>query len=101
MLGRERRPTRGHRPARGAAPVAEDAAGPATEALFEALRRHRLSLARAEGVAPFIIASDRTLRDIAAIRPATLDDLRRASGIGEHKVARYGAGFLEMVASHG
>ncbi|HET6368196.1 MAG TPA: HRDC domain-containing protein, partial [Pseudomonadales bacterium] len=100
-LGGERRPTRGRRPARGAAPVAEDAAGPATEALFEALRRHRLSLARAEGVAPFIIASDRTLRDIAAIRPATLDDLRRAYGIGEHKVARYGAGFLEVVASHG
>jgi ATP-dependent DNA helicase RecQ len=100
-LGGDRRPTRGRRPARAAAPVAEDAAGPATEALFEALRRHRLSLARAEGVAPFIIASDRTLRDIAAIRPATLDDLRRAYGIGEHKVARYGAGFLEVVASHG
>ena len=100
-LGGERRPTRDRRPARGAAPVAEDAAGPATEALFEALRRHRLSLARAEGVAPFIIASDRTLRDIAAIRPATLDDLRRAYGIGEHKVARYGAGFLEVVAGHG
>ena len=86
--------------ARHPAPV-EDAAGPASEALFEALRRHRLALARAEGVAPFIIASDRTLRDIAALRPDTLDELRRAYGIGEHKVARYGAGFLQVVASHG
>ncbi len=100
-LGGEARPARGRRPARGAAPPVEDASGPVTEALFEALRRHRLTLARAEGVAPFIIASDRTLRDIAALRPATLDDLRRAYGIGEHKVARYGAGFLEVVATHG
>jgi ATP-dependent DNA helicase RecQ len=100
-LGGEGRPPRGRRPARGPAPAVEDAAGPAAEALFEALRRHRLTLARAEGVAPFIIASDRTLRDIAALRPETLDDLRRAYGIGEHKVARYGAGFLEVVAAHG
>jgi ATP-dependent DNA helicase RecQ len=95
------RPARGRRPARGPAAPVEDTAGPAAEALFEALRRHRLALARAEGVAPFIIASDRTLRDVAALRPATLDDLRRAYGIGEHKVARYGAGFLEVVAAHG
>ena len=49
---------------------------PAAQALFEALRRHRLAVARAEGLAPFIVASDRTLRDIAALRPRTLDELR-------------------------
>ena len=84
-----------------ARPVAilEDGAG--SEALFEALRRHRLGLARAEGVAPFVIASDRTLRDIAALRPRTLDALLEAHGIGRHKAERYGAGLLEVVSRHG
>jgi ATP-dependent DNA helicase RecQ len=75
------------------------APGPEAEALFDALRRHRLALARAEGVAPFMIASDRTLRDIAALRPRTLEDLLLAHGIGRHKAERYGAGLLEVVRS--
>ena len=77
-----------------------DAAQPDAEALvlFEALRRHRLAVARAEGVAPFIVASDRTLRDIAALRPRDLVELERAHGVGPYKAARYGAGLLEVVA---
>jgi ATP-dependent DNA helicase RecQ len=88
---------RGRAPAAklGGAGVELDAAG---IALFEALRRHRLALARAEGVAPFIVASDRTLRDIAALRPRDLTELERAHGVGPHKVARYGAGLLKVVA---
>ncbi|HKA62318.1 MAG TPA: RecQ family ATP-dependent DNA helicase [Methylomirabilota bacterium] len=71
----------------------------AAQALFEALRRHRLTVARAEGVAPFIIASDRTLREIATLRPRTLDDLQQAHGVGRHKAERYGAGLLQVVAA--
>jgi ATP-dependent DNA helicase RecQ len=66
--------------------------------LFEALRRYRLTVARAEGVAPFIVASDRTLRDIAALRPRDLAELERAHGVGPYKAARYGAGLLQVVA---
>jgi ATP-dependent DNA helicase RecQ len=82
------------RPAAGAAEL--DAAA---QALFETLRRHRLTLARAEGVAPFIVASDRTLREIAMLRPRTLDELQLAHGVGRHKAERYGAGLLQVVAS--
>ena len=39
------------------------------QALFEALRHHRMKLARDENVPPYVIASDRTLRDIALLRP--------------------------------
>jgi ATP-dependent DNA helicase RecQ len=81
------------RPAREAADL--DAAA---QALFEALRQHRLTVARAEGVAPFIVASDRTLRDIATLRPRTLAELELAHGVGPHKAARYGAGLLRVVA---
>jgi ATP-dependent DNA helicase RecQ len=82
------------RPAREAAEL--DAAA---QALFEALRRHRLTVARAEGLAPFIVASDRTLREIAMLRPRTLDELQLAHGVGRHKVERYGAGLLQVVAA--
>jgi len=76
-------------------PADLDAAG---QALFEALRRDRLAVARAERVAPFIVASDRTLRDIAMLRPRDLVELERAHGVGPHKAARFGAGWLKIVA---
>jgi ATP-dependent DNA helicase RecQ len=92
--GRERAGDAGRR-----RPIAEAAALDAgAEALFEALRRHRLAVARTEGVAPFIVASDRTLRDIAALRPRTLAELEQAHGVGRHKAARYGPGLLAVVA---
>jgi ATP-dependent DNA helicase RecQ len=88
-------PGAARKPARPAGEDEElDAAG---QALFEALRRHRLGLAREAGVAPFVIASDRTLRDIVGLRPRTLDDLAVAHGIGPQKLARYGDGFLRVI----
>jgi ATP-dependent DNA helicase RecQ len=72
--------------------------GAAPQALFEALRRHRLAVARAEGLAPFIVASDRTLRDIAMLRPRTLTELEMAHGVGPHRAERYGPGLLRVVA---
>jgi ATP-dependent DNA helicase RecQ len=67
------------------------------QALFEALREHRLAVAREEGLPPYVIASDRTLRELAELRPRTLDALRLAHGIGPHKMDRYGAGLLAVV----
>ena len=93
----------GRRPAPAApqpAPAASsDEPDAAATALFEALRRHRLEVARGEGIAPFIVASDRTLRDIARLRPRTLDELQLAHGIGPQKAERYGRGFLQVVAA--
>jgi ATP-dependent DNA helicase RecQ len=68
-----------------------------TRTLFEALRAHRLNVARSEAVPPFIVASDRTLRDIARLRPRTESELLEAHGMGPVKAARYGAGFLSVV----
>ena len=66
-------------------------------ALFEALRRHRLTLARREGVPPYVIASDRTLREIALLRPRNLQELELAHGIGPAKREKYGTGLLAVV----
>jgi ATP-dependent DNA helicase RecQ len=82
---------------RGAVP-ASDELDAATTALFEALRGHRLQLARDEGVPPYVIASDRCLRDLAHQRPHDLDELLLVHGIGPAKAERYGAGLLEVVA---
>ena len=69
----------------------------AAQGLFDALRAHRLAVARREGVAPYVVASDRTLREIALLRPRSLAELQLAHGIGERKAARYGPGLLAVV----
>ena len=66
--------------------------------VFEALRALRLELAREESVPAFVVASDRTLRDIAFLRPRSRAELVRAHGIGEAKADRYGRQILETVA---
>ena len=70
-------------------------------ALFEQLRAHRLETAKSHGVPPYVVASDRTLREIAVLRPTQLDALMEVHGIGAAKASRYGEGFLEVVATHG
>jgi ATP-dependent DNA helicase RecQ len=66
--------------------------------LFEALRVHRLEVARAHAVPPYVVASDRTLRDVAMLRPRDMEELLQAHGIGPAKAARFGEGILGVVA---
>jgi ATP-dependent DNA helicase RecQ len=77
---------------------ATEALPPEAEPVFEALRLLRLELAREESVPAFVVASDRTLRDIAVLRPRTLDALLLAHGIGPAKAERYGPRILAVVA---
>ncbi len=70
-------------------------------ALFDALRAWRLETARREGVPPYVVASDRALRDVAQLRPRDLDALLACHGIGPRKARRYGEALLEAVARAG
>ncbi len=84
---------------RGVAPrESAEVLGDCDRALFDALRSHRLKRAAASGVPPYVVASDRTLREIAAQRPRTIDELLLVHGIGPAKARRYGKGLLEVVA---
>ncbi|MCW5800131.1 MAG: RecQ family ATP-dependent DNA helicase [Nitrospira sp.] len=65
--------------------------------LFERLRQLRKELAEEEGVAPFVIFHDKTLRTIAGHKPVTLRALLEIPGIGEVKVERYGRRVLGIV----
>lgn len=67
------------------------------QALFESLRQLRKLLASRQGVPPYLIFNDVTLRELSAQRPATLDAMRSIKGIGEAKLARYGAQFFAVL----
>ncbi|MEN5084176.1 DNA helicase RecQ [Bosea sp. TWI1241] len=90
----ERRGRRGQREAARA-----DGLDGETAALFEHLRQLRLSIAREEGVAAYIIFTDRTLIAMARERPAALEEMRAIEGVGERKLSQYGEAFLDAIAS--
>ena len=93
--GRKATTPRSSRPEKSGVSEALDATG---QRLFEALRAHRLGLARAAGVPPYVVASDRALRGIAQLRPVRVEQLIEVPGIGPAKLERYGAGLLIVVA---
>ena len=70
-------------------------------ALFDALRARRLDLARRDRVPPYVVASDRTLREVAEFRPRTIRALEGVFGVGPAKAAKYGEALLEVVRADG
>jgi len=69
----------------------------ADQALFESLKARRLELARTQGLPPYVIFHDKTLREMAALKPGSPEALLGISGIGEMKLKRYGRQFLEII----
>ena len=65
--------------------------------LFEALRARRTSLAKKQGVPPYVIFHDKTLAEIAAFMPQDLNQFAQISGVGESKLDKYGEEFLDVV----
>jgi ATP-dependent DNA helicase RecQ len=73
------------------------AAMPPDRQLVERLRQLRSQLAEEEGVAPFLIFHDKTLKAIAGYKPGTTAALLEIPGIGEMKAERYGRRVLAVV----
>ncbi|GKS63572.1 ATP-dependent DNA helicase RecQ [Nitrospira sp.] len=71
---------------------------PTDRQLVERLKRLRLELAEEEGVAPFLIFHDKTLKAIAGFKPETTAALLKIPGIGEMKAERYGRRVLAVVS---
>ncbi len=69
-------------------------------ALFEALRDLRKRLAEERSVPPYVIFSDATLREMARMRPSTLEKLRLVYGVGEAKLRDFGARFQQVIEQH-
>lgn len=67
--------------------------------LFRRLRVLRAKAARFQGIPAYMVFSDKTLREMAVRRPATMAQLRAVSGVGSAKAERYGRQFLEEIQS--
>ncbi|WP_107925986.1 DNA helicase RecQ [Lysinibacillus parviboronicapiens] len=67
--------------------------------LFEHLRLLRKDIADEESVPPFVVFSDKTLRELCDKKPTELEGLRNVSGIGEVKFEKYGKRFFEALQS--
>jgi ATP-dependent DNA helicase RecQ len=83
------------RPARGLAAVA----GEFSQALFDALRTWRAGEAKSQAVPPYVIFHDATLREIAAARPVSLEELGQIKGVGASKLQRYGGRVLRLLGA--
>lgn len=68
--------------------------------LWEKLRALRLKLAKQQGLPPYIIFHDRTLRELVAYLPRSLKEMSAISGIGTHKLELYGKKFLDLILKH-
>ena len=67
------------------------------QSLFEKLRRLRLEIAQRQGVAPYVVFHDKTLKEMAVVRPCTPAELLGITGVGERKLELYGEFFLRTI----
>ncbi|MBV6273034.1 DNA helicase RecQ [Alcaligenaceae bacterium CGII-47] len=72
---------------------------PDVQQLFDGLRGWRSGVAHSHGVPAYVIFHDATLREIARIRPQTMDELAGISGVGVRKLEAYGADILACVGA--
>lgn len=68
--------------------------------LYLRLRTLRTSIARKEGLPPFMVFSDATLQQMARLRPRNADELLQVSGVGQKKLKQYGDAFLQEIADY-
>ena len=65
--------------------------------LFDTLRELRHAKAAEQAVPAYVVFGDAALRDMARLRPSTLDKFRGVKGVGEKKLADYGQDFLDAI----
>ena len=68
--------------------------------LWEALRERRRLLAEEQGVPPYVIFHDRTLQEMCCQLPRNRAELGHINGVGERKLEKYGAQFLQVIEQH-
>ncbi len=78
----------------------KQAVADADKALWEALRTCRKQLADEKDVAPYVIFHDASLMDMVHYRPLTDAQFLSISGVGQSKLEKYGAAFLEVIRRH-
>ena len=67
------------------------------QAIFDRLRSWRMGTAREHGVPAYVVFQDATLREIAKVKPTSIDALRGVSGVGEKKLVSYGDEIVALI----
>ena len=70
------------------------------EGLFHFLRQKRAELARQQGVPAFVIFGDKSLKDMATIKPQTRDAFATVYGVGDYKLHAYADAFMEVIKKY-
>ena len=68
--------------------------------LFQVLKDHRYKMAKEKGVPPFVIFSDKTLKDLSIKKPRNESEFLDVYGVGKSKSEKYGSIFLELIRCH-
>lgn len=80
--------------------VAETTAATPDDILFEKLRKLRQEIAKKRGVPPYVVFSDRTLHELAAVKPETVLAAGAINGIGAHKQKQFGKAFIKAIREY-
>ncbi len=81
-------------------PRGDASQGPYDEALFDELRLLRKQLADDEGKPPYVVFGDATLVQMAREKPLSESELLAISGVGQHKLEKYGDDFLNAITEY-
>jgi ATP-dependent DNA helicase RecQ len=95
VLARQRRPVKDRVPKRSR--IESESWQDVDRDLFDRLRAVRLEIARARGVPPYVIFHDTTLREMARLRPKTMEELHGIRGVGARKGQDLGETFLQAI----
>jgi ATP-dependent DNA helicase RecQ len=71
-----------------------------TGQLFEDLRKLRTQIAKEEGIPPYLVFSDKTLRDMENTLPMNEDDFLSVNGVGQRKLEVYGDRFIDLIVGY-
>jgi ATP-dependent DNA helicase RecQ len=88
----------GRKTARAAANAAALAEG--DPSLFEALKKRRMELAKGQQVPAYVVFADKSLIDMARLKPTTRAEMGAVHGVGEAKLRQYGEIFLDVIRNH-
>lgn len=69
----------------------------ADQALFKALKAKRMELAKSQNLPPYVIFHDKTLIELATLRPSNKESMSQINGVGQSKIERYSADFLTII----
>jgi ATP-dependent DNA helicase RecQ len=96
-LRKDEQPRKRAQPAQRPAAPADDTGDEHSRLLFEKLRQLRLEISKRLNVPPYVVFHDKTLKEMAALRPSTLAELLGITGVGERKAEQYGDLFLGLI----